>query len=77
MAYKEIEEKDSYKLLDVLHHFTSGLKVIATFMAYNGIDELRQACGGAGFLDASGILSLWYNITPFPTYEGVSVVMLQ
>ena len=46
-------------------------------MTYHGIDELRQACGGAGFLDASGIKSYWCEITPFPTFEGVSVIMLQ
>lgn len=76
-AYNEVEEKGSYKLLDVLHHVTSGVKAVATEAAYNGIDEMRQACGGAGFLQSSGILAIWQETTPFPTYEGVNVVMLQ
>ena len=42
--------QDDFKLLDVLHHFTSGLKALAAEMAYYGVDEMRQACGGAGFL---------------------------
>jgi acyl-CoA oxidase len=45
----------SFKLLDILHHFTSGMKAIATDMVYVGADELRQCCGGAGFLLSSGI----------------------
>jgi acyl-CoA oxidase len=86
MAGREINEKivkksnkmimeDDYKLLDVLHHFTSGLKALGGEMAYNGLDEMRQACGGAGFLTASGIASLWEDVAPYATYEGVNVVM--
>jgi hypothetical protein len=40
-AYKDIAENDSYKLFDVLHHYTSGMKVIAGEFTYSGIDELR------------------------------------
>jgi len=76
-AYNEVEEKGTYELLDVLHHITSGVKAIATEAAYNGIDEMRQACGGAGYLQSSGILAIWQESTPYPTYEGVNVVMLQ
>ena len=61
----------------MLHHFTSGLKAVATEACYNGIDEMRQSCGGAGFLISSGIASIWREVTPFPTYEGVNVVLLQ
>ena len=47
---KEVLEKGSFKLLDILHHITCGLKSIGTNMSYRGTDEMRQACGGAGFL---------------------------
>ena len=88
LSAKEITEKivvksnkmimeDDYKLLDVLHHFTSGIKAIAAEMSYYGIDEMRQACGGAGFLTASGIASLWEDVAPYNTYEGVNVIMFQ
>ncbi len=69
--------KGSFELLDILHHFSSGMKVLATEMIYKGVDELRQSCGGAGFLLASGIADWWLEIAAFPTFEGVNVVMLQ
>ncbi len=67
----------SFKLLDVLHHFSSGMKALVTDFCYVGLDELRQACGGAGFLLSSGIADWWAEAAPFPTYEGVNVIMYQ
>lgn len=55
---KEVEN-GSFKLLDILHHFSSGMKAIATDFSYKGADELRQACGGAGWLMSSGIAEVW------------------
>jgi alkylation response protein AidB-like acyl-CoA dehydrogenase len=52
-------KEEDFKLLDILHHFTSGIKAIATDVAYKGMDELRQACGGAGFSNASGMVEVW------------------
>lgn len=46
-------------------------------MCYTGLDEMRQACGGAGFLLSSGVAAWWADIAPFPTFEGVNVVMFQ
>ena len=76
-ASDEAVEQGNFKLLDILHHFTSGFKVIASNYCYFGIDELRQACGGAGFTLASGIADYWEDTAPFTTYEGVNVVMAQ
>lgn len=70
-------KEEDFKLLDILHHFTSGIKAIATDVAYKGMDELRQACGGAGFSNASGMVEVWQDFAPSPTYEGVNVVMAQ
>ena len=67
----------SFKLLDILHHFSSGMKALGTEMVYVGVDELRQACGGAGFLLSSSIADTWMEVAPFPTYEGVNVIMYQ
>ena len=55
---KEVEN-GSFKLLDILHHFSSGVKALFTELCYVGTDELRQACGGAGFLLSSGIADWW------------------
>ena len=59
IAYKQVQEQGSFKLLDILHHFTSGFKALCTDASYKGLDEMRQACGGAGFLVSSGICSAW------------------
>lgn len=57
-SQREIEN-NSFKLLDILHHFSSGMKALGTEIVYTGTDELRQACGGAGFLLSSGIADIW------------------
>ena len=31
----------SFQLLDILHHFSSGMKALATDIVYQGVDELR------------------------------------
>ena len=53
------------------------MKALATTIVYFGIDELRQSCGGAGFLLASGIADWWIEQAAFPTFEGVNAVMFQ
>lgn len=71
---KKVEEGD-FKLLDILHHLTSGLKSISSEMAYRGTDELRQSCGGAGFHIASGVVSGFTDHAPLITFEGVNTLM--
>jgi len=75
-AMSEFNEGD-FKSLDILHHLTAGVKSMATEMCYVGLDEMRQSCGGAGFLLSSGIADWWSDIAPFPTFEGVNAVMAQ
>ena len=64
-------------MLDILHHFSAGLKALTSELVYVGVDELRQACGGAGYPLSSGIADLWAEFSPFPTFEGVNAVMYQ
>lgn len=68
---------DDFKLLDTMHHLTAGFKSYCTDTCYAGVDALRQSCGGHGFLANSGFLEIWEGVTPYPTYEGVNVVMMQ
>jgi len=68
-------EAGKYESLDLLHHVTSGMKALVTDMVYIGTDELRQACGGAGFILTSGIADWWAEGAAFPTFEGVNTVM--
>jgi len=70
-------KEGNFANLDMLHHMTAGVKSCATEWCYVGLDELRQACGGAGFLLTSGISDWWSDIAPFPTFEGVNAVMAQ
>ena len=72
-----IEEKGSYEMLDIIHHLSAGFKAYWADYTYLAMDEMRQACGGAGYLLSSGIALTWKNGAPHPTHEGVNVVMMQ
>lgn len=65
------------KLLGLVHHLLSGVKAYAAEFEYTALDEMRQCCGGAGFLKSSGIAQNWADAAPTTTYEGVSVIMYQ
>lgn len=54
-----IKEHESFEMLDILHHLSSGFKAYWSDYAYIAMDEMRQACGGAGFHLASGIAYHW------------------
>jgi acyl-CoA oxidase len=66
-----------FKTLDILHHFTSGLKAIFTTMAYQGIDNVRSNCGGAGYSNHSYLPQIFSEYSPTITYEGDNTVMAQ
>lgn len=56
---------------------TAGFKAVSTDMCYQGTDEMRQACGGAGYHQASGLVLGFADSAPMTTYEGVNVLMAQ
>ena len=64
-------------MLDILHHLSAGYKAYSTNLAYKAMDDLRQACGGAGYHLSSGIASIQLNNLGLSTYEGVNTVMMQ
>ena len=64
-------------MLEIIHHLSAGFKAYITDYAYIAMDEMRQACGGAGYHMASGVASNWANNAPLVTYEGVNTVMMQ
>lgn len=70
-------EKNNFKLLDICHHFTSGMKACCTDMSYKGTDECRQSAGGAGYHIASGLVTGFTDHAVMPTFEGVNVIMYQ
>ena len=69
--------EQNFSKLDILHHVSSGFKAYCADYAYAAMDALRQACGGAGFLMASGLPFNFVNQAPIVTYEGVNVIMYQ
>ena len=56
---------------------SAGLKAYCTDYAYAAMDSLRLACGGAGFLMASGLPFNFVNNAVVVTYEGVNTLMYQ
>jgi acyl-CoA oxidase len=68
-------KQGKFTILNKLHHFTSGLKSLYTTMCYNGIEEIRTNCGGAGYSVWSALPQFWSNYSPNPVYEGDNTVM--
>jgi len=60
-----------------MHHFTSGLKSLYSRMTYDGIDMIRQNCGGAGYSVWSYLPELMNDYSPQPTFEGDNTVLAQ
>jgi len=63
-SLKRKVEKKNYSLLGLSHHMSSGFKALVTQKACDGLDVLRQACGGAGFSAWSGLPSLIVDQAP-------------
>ena len=58
------------KMLRAAHASFSGLKSLTSMIAADGMEECRRACGGAGFLKASGIPELLTAYLQNVTVEG-------
>ena len=76
-ALKEGIVNNDYTLLDLLHHYTSGLKAIYSSDCFDSLLTIRQALGGAGYTAWSGIPYLISDYSPNTTYEGDNTVMAQ
>lgn len=73
---KEVIE-GKFKTLDLLHHFTSGMKSLYSQMAYDGTECVRVNCAGAGHSAWSCLPQQYYDYSPVPVYEGDNTVMAQ
>lgn len=69
-----INSKD-FSRLPELHALACSLKVCTSYEVSAGVEKLRQACGGHGFLNASNLGSLFNNLTAACTYEGENSVL--
>jgi len=70
-------KNNKYKMLDIMHHFTSGLKSLYSQMTYEGTDFVRANCGGAGYSSWSLFTEHYSLYSPVPVYEGDNTVMAQ
>jgi hypothetical protein len=67
----------NFKPLKILHHFSSGLKSYVTTTIYNTATNMREACGGAGFLEFSGLPYVVKEYSANVAFEGDNTVMAQ
>lgn len=70
-------KKGDFSGLDMVHHLSAGFKAVFTRITYDGIDQVRQSCGGAGFSAFSGLPMIQADFAPNTTLEGDNTVMLQ
>ncbi|KAM0754099.1 acyl-CoA oxidase [Meredithblackwellia eburnea MCA 4105] len=62
-------------LLAETHAVSSGLKSYITTSVVEGVEVLRRAMGGHGFLDAAGIGRIYAMALPSATYEGDNFIL--
>ncbi|XP_008552006.1 probable peroxisomal acyl-coenzyme A oxidase 1 [Microplitis demolitor] len=62
--------------LPELHALTCCLKAVASSDAAMGVEQLRLACGGHGYMDSSNLPATYSLVTAICTYEGENTVML-
>nr|XP_003708557.1 PREDICTED: probable peroxisomal acyl-coenzyme A oxidase 1 [Megachile rotundata]XP_012153467.1 PREDICTED: probable peroxisomal acyl-coenzyme A oxidase 1 [Megachile rotundata]XP_012153468.1 PREDICTED: probable peroxisomal acyl-coenzyme A oxidase 1 [Megachile rotundata] len=71
----ELDKGDMNKLPE-LHALACCIKAVASADAANGVEQLRLACGGHGYMDASNLPNLYGLVTAICTYEGENTVLL-
>lgn len=64
-------------LLAEAHALSSGLKAACTKLAADGIEELRRACGGHGYLCFSGLVELYGDMMMLFSGEGENYMIIQ
>ena len=60
-----------------IHASSSALKSYTTMVTADGIEDCRKACGGHGFLQASGLPELFTSYLQNPTVEGDNQMLPQ
>ncbi|MEQ3552051.1 acyl-CoA dehydrogenase [Pseudonocardia nematodicida] len=61
----------------LLEQSAAGIKAVATWHATHTIQTCREACGGAGYLEANLLPALKADTDVFTTFEGDNTVLLQ
>ena len=63
-------------MLNDMHSLLCATKAMVTWSSYYGIERARQACGGHGYSDYSGLPIMLREYSPNPTFEGDNTVLL-
>ncbi|KAM8715355.1 hypothetical protein ACLKA7_002418 [Drosophila subpalustris] len=77
MTLKNLAGEDTSKVGMEIHAISSALKPYTTWAARDGIQECREACGGHGYLRASGLGDLRNDNDANCTYEGENNTLIQ
>jgi len=65
----------NYSLLEGLHHLAAGFKSCIVESSDVATAELRQVCGGAGYLKNSGIGTFFADQASTGIYEGTTTIL--
>lgn len=68
---------ENFEKIDMMHHYTAGMKSVFTDIAIQALYQIRQSIGGAGYSAWSGIPYIIDDFTPSTTFEGDNIVMAQ
>ncbi|XP_025018262.1 peroxisomal acyl-coenzyme A oxidase 1-like [Tetranychus urticae] len=78
-AFKDVNEsmskRSDYRSIPLLHAMSSGLKALTTDLGASAVEICRRACGGNGFLLASGLPRIFGNTVAACTYEGENTIL--
>lgn len=69
--------RGDWSLLSEMHATTSGLKSRCTFLAVDGIECVRRACGGHGYSASAGLSALYADYVGICAAEGENVLLTQ
>lgn len=72
---RDIDE-GNYDSLPELHALSCCLKVLSTSDVVNGVERLRLACGGHGYLSSANLGNMYVDGSAACTYEGDNTVLL-
>lgn len=70
-------EEDTPENREDLETFAAGIKALSTWNAIHGLQEFREACGGAGFIAENRFVQLRADLDIYTTFEGDNNVLLQ
>lgn len=74
-AFEAARDRGDFGGLPDLHGLLAGMKAVSTWMASDGAETARRACGGHGYSALSGLPSIFLNYVQNVTWEGDNDVM--